>query len=1319
MGCLISRLENFTRRLDHVNKKDELSTFRSSLSASVAGDDGPHDRPEDHSVANDPLRSVSQSPHPAPVDSSCSVDAVNRVDLVGVELDVSRTTSNRERQSLISEDYPHLTGNDHSREQEPELQQMGNGLDPSLTKTTPRRHSSNNVSSLISLRGPIIKYFRTTISPMKATISTTSDRTPSKQTTTTTITMIETNNNLSQPLEANLRRSSESSVRIGGELNRDKSLSSIGFESASSRQSSCCDNMNDMTTSNSDIDRNEVLLFKDVEQLCSNIISEKLKSIENHYDYVARRADDHHRNRGKVMCLFVLGVPGSNEGEILFELVDHSSILSFIKGDDKSDNDNDNKINHIYDQNCPLYHFMDVGVLIEANIDRRIAQYRNIRKQTLKTTRFQIKRMTKPDSFSLDSNWEEGGTRPKPREGMVKVGNNNNVDSPDSLNSSILGITNQTTSCDSGNSESNNEMIGKNFLTDNASNWEIVEHYFGCLDTKHRSRLQLKLSSHHNSVTSHWVMRLIEYHVERLEQRFLAKFMEMTTTNDDDGGGGGGNDNHEHREATRKPIDRVYLIKIIPNQLNLFQQCLFLNQSPNLHNFRYPYRAIKFERRTNIRVFRREGKLKGHQGPGSSSSSGRRSPFNLVNISKLRLLNVSGRSRSDSNLRMGVKSCQKANDSTNATSQDHRSSSSNCPANEREAKMGPRFGDHFASYFKANRKLTSVRYHPDENQELAASSDKMDLVFRSNQSIGSDESIKSTTTENLDQVPPSSPGGVTEKQQANDGDDHHHGRAFLLLPKSHSSADRVRPASASAISVRHANQSQGANSLMFFPHLSIKTAVEIELLDFQHHVDQRMKGTASASGHKSSKSKCNHEHCSSSSTSFNDPIYYEYFRPPPKTNGKSIMSSLMESKSNSKSSNSANINSSGGGKTKNWARSYLLLPVRVAYANGQSQLSCELRCSQSKLIKLKSRSDLIRLIKFVDEAKDGLERDCKNWLLETIGINNNNKATNYHLQQAAAAHQSGGSSVLTVQHHHLFGKHRSSISNNHLAGLSALGPNNNKSPKNPPSQHPNNHHHQLQSPSAPSPPTPATTEYTNELPIPSLIVFKIDLDVTRLLRGNFRYPSSFLPTVEAILLQQSDNNNQHGTKLGSTTTTNNNNDDGNDNIGRDARPLRSALRIPKRIGGENLKKATTSTCGKNKNKNKYENENKHDNDQESGSEAEGRESQSDVKRSTSQLNMKRHVQFKLSDLPRRSDQRSAGDDNNSNGTIGLAFAKPPEHRLWIDESIFLAYRPSQQLDDCCTTLTNSQQHLLKLVSELYKHQVSITTNTINTRSPST
>lgn len=303
---------------------------------------------------------------------------------------------------------------------------------------------------------------------------------------------------------------------------------------------------------------------------------------------------------------------------------------------------------------CPLFHYVDVSALIVANIDDRIAEYHQLVAQTTRTKRAQTP--TEGDEEPEQEDEQEESAEGEPRRAHEP-----------SLKSQL---SNASESCKP--SEPNDTFGGLVTLT-----------------TKQRSILQLKLIKYSNCLTSKWISSLIEKEVRKLEDK-------LRELND-----------------TKLPA-RVYLVNLVPSQLTLFKSCLYLEQNLALRDFGYPFYAIKFERRLNIKLLTKEraaSELSSGQGDSQQANHHTRR-LQLVNSSRFPLIKLPHLTSSVAANKAGPSTSHELQEANH-----HQTSleTANILANNVNEKLGPKHQENFARQFGHLKKLLCLRYNPTKN----------------------------------------------------------------------------------------------------------------------------------------------------------------------------------------------------------------------------------------------------------------------------------------------------------------------------------------------------------------------------------------------------------------------------------------------------------------------------------------------------------------------------------------------------------------------------------------------------------------------------
>lgn len=766
-----------------------------------------------------------------------------------------------------------------------------------------------------------------------------------------------------------------------------------------------------------------VELFTSIQQLCYEIINKFLLSKSNNG-----------ASEGRALCLFMFGCQGSSKGEIAFELLEHSS-LSGLLTEALEEGVASEETESIHPIECPVYHHMDVAAIIVANIDARISEYRQLVEQTIRFKRQQLK---------LDES-ERGDDGAKSQQGCQEgEGNENEGDEEDDYgqNSSI--------SSDLSTFNPDQATVGGQIPPHPAAS-KIDDFGLITLTTKQRSILQLKLMKYYNSVTAKWVFDLIQQEVEKLELRARQKWA----------------------KAKRREPDRVYLINLVPNQLSLFKSCLYLRQNLSLKKFKYPFWAIKFERRTNIKLLTKERVEKQQV---SAMSNGKQS--GLVADAqkkgpKIRLpaILLGGSHGNVPPLIAGHKIKPEEGTENDSNSRQTQNLVATLAVELLDSeKLGPKYNEQFAQQFASMNKLIKVRYNQTHDYKYAHRGDSLtneskpdvekhqvseprscasvlsaalhdEWLFDASDFNRMDRQVchSSSTRSMLDlQQAPADGASVhrhrlslSEPAKMNPpvginiirefesnlnvttDDDEHDGRAgsscspkqasvlssssmtsMLSVGTSVSLSSRSGPSLESPVSEHH---SSGRTPVRATPaNGSFPVAVELELYDSTSeaesarpkqpagHRDQHVRNLStrhrwrvgSAGSDKEASEVSPGPAASEPTTDAMTPIFYLE----PKSQRPSSRSPLAFASSHRQRHAAATSTANQAAQ----ACGYRLVPVRIAYANNQSQVVFEVRRIHPRAFRLKSQLDVARLNKLVAKVRGQLISDCENWLFEAI-----------------------------------------------------------------------------------------------------------------------------------------------------------------------------------------------------------------------------------------------------------------------------------------------------------------------------------------------
>lgn len=529
---------------------------------------------------------------------------------------------------------------------------------------------------------------------------------------------------------------------------------------------------------------------------------------------------------------------------------------------------------------CPLYYHIDVAAMIVANLNERIHEYRRIQADIATA-----KNEEHLSTGALDDPPSLEDQEP------VKFAQQERSESH-CLEASLDDEfeSGRSSSC------SSSDEPGQLDLTSSS--------------TKLRSTLQMKLMRFSNCVTSKWVFGLIRAEIDRIEVRVTRALRNRT---------------------------RVYLINLIPNQLSLFKSCLYLKQSIALRELQYNHWAIFFERRTNIKLLKKE-----RMGP-TSSGSHQSSVLRLSNL-VLPLSLPLGSSASKSGSRHA------ANDKLEAARQEvrfNKVTSSGDFKNKREElralaaevilnslneKIGPKIQDHFVQQFRLLSRLTEVRYNPTHDYNYASdfqqqapscstSQDPSGLLLPQSRSLNRPCSaeprslIPSMTADTQE-------GALDMRSRLSSGE------LFTQTP-----ALGASMLSATSLSDTDSFKQDDTTEAKSYP--LIKWAVELELcsqsiIPQPVDTDKSQKRFPSILVFREPKSR--------------SPLFKSQFHPV----------------------------------------HYKLVAVKVAYETGNTNTLYEIKRVHHRVYKLKSQADLDGLMDLVAKAKRKLQHDCRSWLNDAM-----------------------------------------------------------------------------------------------------------------------------------------------------------------------------------------------------------------------------------------------------------------------------------------------------------------------------------------------
>lgn len=106
-----------------------------------------------------------------------------------------------------------------------------------------------------------------------------------------------------------------------------------------------------------------------------------------------------------------------------------------------------------------------------------------------------------------------------------------------------------------------------------------------------------------NVVTCNWILRLVESEIKKRLKRYKSQNRRVSFSSDS---------NPEPTSARFRRFSRpqlgstvqsgpetIFLVNLLPNRINLFKKCLYLNQTPNLNHAQFDYFAINLTRVEN------------------------------------------------------------------------------------------------------------------------------------------------------------------------------------------------------------------------------------------------------------------------------------------------------------------------------------------------------------------------------------------------------------------------------------------------------------------------------------------------------------------------------------------------------------------------------------------------------------------------------------------------------------------------------------------------------------------------------------------------
>lgn len=737
----------------------------------------------------------------------------------------------------------------------------------------------------------------------------------------------------------------------------------------------------------------ETILFTSVQQLCYEILNRTLLLNDTRSSQSNGIPAAYPRQDQELMCLFVFGRPGSSRGELSYDLVQHSSLIDILM-DEK-------KLEHLVQmvENseraecaicCPLYHYIDISALIVANIDDRIREYNRLVAKTMQTRRNQLSLVaTKRESEELDGDsgdLREGSETKLERQESVESGADKEIVDLRTRKSSLELNPMIETSIATKSEATKPDLINKGAIKDrdkktlrtseDQSSFGVVT-----LSTKERSILQLKLMKYSTCITTKWITILIKQEINRLERRFkdlrLLKESSLCLKN-------------FHWPK------RIYLINLIPNQLTLFKSCLYLEQDLSLGDFHRPFWAIKFERRTNIRLLTKESRIhkqeqqqkeqqqqqQRQRQQQDDSVGGKGFQLRLSQIKSSILANsLSSTSRSSSHESL-VKDLH-----PNGSKDDHQrlnhvtTTSSDILINAVTEKLGPKYNESFAQQFRAINRLVQVRYNPvgpEYSTNYIECHGPLRRVFCS-KLVQDNAIIRSPVpSRSLSSLSYLSPMDEYSRCSVSIEDLNHSETTGQISGRSSSVSDHSQSQYSKSPRCSSGIETQGP-----------KWAIELELIDSTNANDSNQLARENSDpGNKSEATNL---------------CLYTY-QPPRATSRSPLMFAsnivanehykLLHSISNSKSNPKVG--------------QYCLIPSLIAYANGSTQMILEVKRIHRRVFKYKSGSDLNKLKRLIVRSSQQLSDDLNSWLRTAILDEANNRfqllGEQQDLHSAANAH---------------------------------------------------------------------------------------------------------------------------------------------------------------------------------------------------------------------------------------------------------------------------------------------------------------------------
>lgn len=731
---------------------------------------------------------------------------------------------------------------------------------------------------------------------------------------------------------------------------------------------------------NISLETQDITIFTSIEQLCYQIINRNF--LTNKLDAMSNDLGSGGIG-GKVLSLFLFGNQGSNKGELAFELVEHSSLLSTLKASQATKKESeaplmDSDQASLMASDCPLYSYIDVATLIVANIDARIREYNQLVVQTMRRRRkqslaFKIAQQQKLGSHiqiplygaeDLSLQQQSVEIEVKDLDGIESNSQRNNLQSkPSSLSEASS----------SGASIAESIMVDEMNQSRDQEQAICEDASLFTLSTQQRSILQLKLIKYSNCVASDWVTKLIKTEIDSLESRFERYWCLRAKRNS--------NNLQLSSDCAHNIPNRVYMINLVPDQLSLFKTCLYLQQSINLRDLKYPFWAIKFEKRTNLKSIN-EGKTIGKKKSSSPND-------NKVLIARIKI----------PMLKFADSKLQSSNQMINSESLMEG-------LNE---KLGPKFNENFAHQFKSRNRLVRLQYNPisDYNYDSRDAADSDNAIRRrcSSYIYSSKAVFNQPDTRKMSRVVRSSASlGFDLQAVTNELEESHRRLSLSTSPINSLSPYRPSISSVATSSSSYSNLSNPTtykhtierSSPSSIGTLIAANAVDIcqdrpEIMDALRYINHQPDWSIELELYDSSRSSTSLTTRAASATQLAS-IWHHW-----PLSDKNLPSDLIESppsaalylktyqspvRSSSRSPLTFVTNHNAGRAS---SRNYQLFAVRVRQCPSDTSLIMLVaKRVHRQLIRLRNNSDLVKLNKIISKGRTNLLNDMDAWLADAI-----------------------------------------------------------------------------------------------------------------------------------------------------------------------------------------------------------------------------------------------------------------------------------------------------------------------------------------------